>query len=77
MVNEARKRCYKSSELVGKYYKHLRILPQDVPNGKYDTKDFSQSSKGLNIKLLNNASMGDEQIIMFNEKELQNRFKAF
>lgn len=76
-MERSQKRLFRSSELVAKYYKYVGILPQgkeDKPNIKYETKDFSQTSKG-NLQLLNKASMGDEQIIMFNEKELQNKFK--
>ena len=72
MKGEIGKRLFRSTELVAKYYKYVGILPQDEKsNLKYEPKDFSQHSKGNNIRLLNKASMGDEQIIMFNEKELQ------
>jgi hypothetical protein len=77
-MDKKEKRLFRSSELVAKYYKYVGILPQgkdDKPNIKYETKDFTQNSKGNSLQLLNKASMGDEQIIMFNEKELQNKFK--
>ena len=61
---------YKNAELLAKYFKYVGILPPNShadskPNIKYEAKDFS-----LNQRLLNDASFGDEQIIMFKEKEI-------
>ena len=39
-------------------------------NYKFEPKDFGQNSK---TKMLGGAAMGDEQIIMFNEKEIQEK----
>jgi len=43
-------------------------------NFKYETKDFAQNSK-FNLGFLNNATLGDENILMFNEKDLTEKVK--
>ena len=69
-----RRRLYRDAELISKYYKVVHILPQQNPDTrqsiKYDSKQFS-----TNLSLLNNASFGDEQIIMFREKEIQSKIQ--
>lgn len=57
-------RLFRHGELIHKFYKYVGLMPDD--ESKMNAKDFSE-----NFKLLKNASFGDEQIIMFREKEIQ------
>ena len=83
------RRLYKNAELVAKFYKYIGIL-QSRPQGAgfaeqtqasnikknhlYEPKDFSQDSK-QKLKLINDARLGDEQALMFNENEIKNKIE--
>ena len=73
------KRLYKSCEIVTNYYEKVGLFAihqGQLPIGskielrKYDSRDFSQMSK-TNLPFLRNAYLGDEQMIMFKEKDIK------
>mmetsp|Transcript_26272 Transcript_26272/g.40109 ORF Transcript_26272/g.40109 Transcript_26272/m.40109 type:complete len:106 (+) Transcript_26272:1718-2035(+) len=72
------RRLIRNAELIAKYYKYIEVLPKVGDsfkmNYKYETKDFAQNSK-FNLGFLNNATLGDENILMFNEKDLTEKVK--
>ena len=71
-------RLYRNAELIAKYYKYIGIISNQGENYrlnyKYEPKDFTKASKTA-LDFLDGASLGDENIIMFNEKEISEKAK--
>lgn len=80
------KRIYKPAELVAKFYKYLGFLPSKQnkhykehieglyykPNHKFEPKDFCQLNTA-NLGLHQDSTFGEEHVIMFNEKDIQQK----
>ena len=72
----AQQRLYRNAELLAEYYKYVEFLPNAKESYKYEVKDFSQHANAKLI-MLKQASFGDEQVIMFNEKEINEKITNF
>lgn len=80
---ESQIRPYRNAELVAKYYNAIGILikNKDLPisvavkyDVSYEPKDFQQQySSGL--QLIDQAALGEEQVVMFKEKEIKEKLK--
>jgi len=64
--------------LIAKFYKYVGVLSKAGDNFKlnfkYEPRDFTQNSK-YTLDFLNEVCLGDENIIMFNEKEISEKLK--
>jgi hypothetical protein len=81
---KSNKRLYRPAEMIAKFYKYVNILQNEETkdsadkmlffkkNVKFEPFDFTHDNDHK-LGLMNNARLGDEHLIMFNEKELQTK----
>lgn len=80
------RRVYRNAELVAKFYKYIEVISSKKSNGgsspknvkknyKFEPKDFTQVSKST-LDFINNCQLGEQQLIMFHEKEIQEKLKS-